>query len=323
MVKKLIKRWVLFTVIAAVGTFLVIVIGICHGNNRAEDTNEAEQKANVSQPAQKPIIIWYHNISRDTPAATEIALSSGLVSHVMIKSMHRKDYDKEWRKMPKVVKAIEVVKRYKAKLIWNQSLWPLYGIEQSSKEDLFDPNYYIKEIQTFRSEGLTLGADFVAVDTEPYGYSPIKKYLKGGGKLTREQTERLKNVIKQVVKTVGTVDFVLPAGSMNESHPYNILSELGRYGIAENTYFSNLKVIKKIKYPYEIFGAYINTVPDRPGHPYSPYFTIQEIFEKSHLWSDKKGLFLYPKEHHALAVAKELLAYSKSLPDVNSVETTN
>ena len=45
-----------------------------------------------------------------------------------------------------------------------------------------------------------------------------------------------------------------------------------------------------------------------------PLYTVPEIFEKSQLWSAKKGLYLYSKEGESMAVAHELVKYSKSLP---------
>ncbi len=59
----------------------------------------------------------------------------------------------------------------------------------------------------------------------------------------------------------------------------------------------------------------------RPEKPNAPYFLVSDVFEKSWLWSDKKGVFLYTDRKKALAVAKELLAYANKLPKVGTVET--
>jgi len=286
---------------------LVALTTRCTGDERSVAPNQTTKKEQA-----KPIVIWFYTIHRDKPIALETALSSGLISHVMMKFTHRKD--RNWKKSENAHLALALIRKYKAKLIWARSVWPYYNIADSSSEDLFDPDYYFQEIQALRAEARGQKADFVALDTEPYGYTPMKKYLRGYDKLTGRQREQLSRVIEQVTKAAGKVDFVLPAGSLASTHPYNILAGLGRYRIAENTYYNNEKNIKAIKYPYEIFGAYLNTVRENPDYPKSPFFTVRDVFEKSHLWSAKKGLFLYPKENKALEVARELAAYAKTLP---------
>ena len=37
-------------------------------------------------------------------------------------------------------------------------------------------------------------------------------------------------------------------------------------------------------------------------------------FDNSYLWSNKKGIFLYPRERNADAVARELVKYARNLP---------
>ncbi|HUU41245.1 MAG TPA: hypothetical protein VMW42_09900, partial [Desulfatiglandales bacterium] len=78
-------------------------------------------------------------------------------------------------------------------------------------------------------------------------------------------------------------------------------------------FYANYKRIKHIKVPYEIFGAYVNTTRENKNYPKLPYFTIAEIFDNSQLWSDKKGLFIYPLENKAELIAKDLVKYSRKL----------
>ena len=82
------------------------------------DVNETSQ-ASVTQPQ----IIWFHSVSSNDPASLKLALSSGMVSHVLMLYMHRNDAD---FRDEKVQYATRLVKAYGAKLIWCRDLWPYY-----------------------------------------------------------------------------------------------------------------------------------------------------------------------------------------------------
>jgi hypothetical protein len=289
---------------------------ICAASCKADevkDPNASSQSGTRADPNRKPIIIWHYHSIRDPIESLNLALSSGLITHVSIGgTLHRKDLD--YKKNAKALEAIKIAKSFGAEVIWVRPLWPLYSVEESSPEDLFDPDYYIREITILRDEKKAVGADFVALDQEAYGNTPLKKYLRGRNPLTESQRKRLENVIEQVIKTTGKVDFVLPAGIVFPLEPANILSRLGMNRISETTYYDNAALRARIQYPYEIFGVYLNTVKENKDIPNLPLYLVSEIFENPQLWSDKKGLFLFPKEYNALAVAKELVAYSKKLP---------
>lgn len=255
------------------------------------------------------ILIWYHNVHRDSPRALRTAISSGLVSDVMIKCLNRKDFDFERERC--AIEAVEIAREFGVGIIWSRAFWPAYKLAESRLEDLFDSKYYVNEIRIIRREGGAVGANSVALDVEAYGHSPIKRYMKGDERFSFREAMRLKSVIDRVTKIVGKVDFLMPAGSNRVSHPYNCISSLANSRISEHTYYANEKILKSIKYPYEIFGVYLNTVKENPMSPRLPYYLVPEIFAKSYLWSNKKGLFLYPKEGNSLAVAKELVNYSK------------
>lgn len=286
-------------------------------SDKTKDPNKSASNSETVKEKEKPIIIWFHNGVTDSPKALKLALSSNLITHVMIKYMHRADAD--WEKKLEVRRAIEIVKNSDAQLIWCRNMWTYYNNKNAKKEDLFDPNYYIKEILALRAEASKMGADSVAFDLEAYGNSPMCAYMKGDVTLSGEDLQGLKSVIKKVINEAGKVDFILPAGWRGNRMPYDILAELGANRISESTYYFNYERIKKIKTPYEIFGAYVNTSRRREVNPSSPYFLASDVFENSHLWSDKKGLFLYPREKNALAVAKELAAYSRTLPYKNEM----
>jgi len=256
----------------------------------------------------KPIIIWHYRTQRHSVDSLRYAISSGLITHVNFSVGSRTS---DTLRKTATREAIEMVRKANVKVILTRSLWS--GLN-TDRGDIFRPGFYIKEIRRLRAEAKEVGADFAGLDTEPWGRTPIVPFFKGKGKLSIEERQLLKDTIAKVVETCGKVDFLWPAGALRQGSPYNIIAELGEMRIAESTYFNNEKTIKSIKYPYEIFGAYVNTVRKRENGSGSPYFLVSDIFEKSRLWSGKKGLFLYPKERKVLAVAKALVSYSKSVP---------
>jgi len=290
-------------------TIVGIILTTCIGQN-----NEPEDSGQSAPPRvrDKPIIIWFHGVNYNSFESLKYVLSSGMVTHVMVLYMHRADAN--WKTSDETLQAIKMVKDSKAKLIWCRDLWPYYKNEGIKLSDFFDPNYYVREITYLRAEGKQIGADFVAIDTEPYGYSPMKRYLKSDTLPNTQQRELLRQVIAGVVKRVGKVDFVLPAGTRDLNHPYNILSAVGENRICEGTYYFNYHRLRTINYPYEIFGAYVNTVRENAEHRELPFFLVSDVFEHSELWAGKKGLFLYSDRQGSLKAAMALWYYSKTSP---------
>lgn len=277
----------------------------------AQNIVEPNEKSTISKP--QPIIIWHFSSFWDSLSSLETALSSGLITHVSIGGpLHRKD-DGDPKKMQKALKAIKRCKIAGAKTIWIRWLWPGYSIDRTREEYLFDPNFYIQEINAIRAEGEKIGADFVAFDTEAYGKSPLSAYHKGQQIFKTKDRKRLKYVVEAAINEAGKVDFILPAGWKGNRMPYLILAQLGTNRISESTYYNHER-IKNIKTPYEIFGAYVNTTRENEHSKVLPYFLIHEIFDNSHLWSDKKGLWLYHGKGKAEALAQELVKYARSLP---------
>ncbi len=263
------------------------------------------------QSKKAPIVIWYHNGATDTTESLHIALASGIPNHVMIYARHPREFD--WRTDILIIMAIAIVKASPAKLIWSRCLWPYWDQSEITAEHFFDPEYYIDEIAKVRREAQHMDADFIALDIEAYGDSIMKTYMHRGDWLTVQQQARLQSAIDEAIATQGKVNFIYPAGNYRRpAAPWNIMSGLGENRISEDTYYSNPERIASITYPYEIFGAYLNIVKDRPGYPDRSYYLVPEIFDRAELWAGK-DLFLYPKEGSALVVAKELLTYSKTL----------
>jgi hypothetical protein len=307
LVRKRKRIGVLFALMVAGAVVLAAVKAFAADENGTGETNRNAEMAGATEPNKPPMIIWHYHTIRDKPEALKLALSSGLITHVVLGgTLHRKDRD--YKKQTNASEALTIVKNSGAKLIWVRVLWPL--------EDLFDPDYYIREIQNLRAEAREMGADLVFLDAEPSGNSPIKRYWSHRYRWNSQQRKQLKLAVNRAVKVVGKVDIMRPGGSKRRGHLAEILAELGEYrlsGVGLSTDALRRKPPYEV-FPYEIFAAYLNTAREDPKAPKYTYFLVPEIFENSHLWSDKKGLFLYSKEHNALAVAKELVAYSRQLP---------
>ena len=264
------------------------------------------EATNVQPPVSQPVIIWFHSVSTNPIESLELALSSGLVSDVLMLYMHRNDAD--W-KSDKAQQAIEMVKESKARLIWCRDLWPYYKIKDVKAKDLYDPAYYVEEIKHLRAEADAMGADAVALDIEPYGDSPMKAVLKDKQGRSGVKLNSLKQAIADVIKKSGKVDYILPGGSTTDSHPYNTLSLLGENRISESTYYNQPSRLRRIRYPFEIFGAYVNVQNYNPQYPLLPFYRIPEIFEYSQIWSDRKGVFLYTDGKSSVATAQVLNDY--------------
>ncbi|MHC4664335.1 MAG: hypothetical protein ACYS9T_00055 [Planctomycetota bacterium] len=322
-----IKLWVVFCLLGlSVGFFVISQSCAAVDNNSSSSENNDANKADSVPSQEKPIVIWSHNSWYGSIPALETVLSSGLITHVLVGYMHRNDYRP--KDGPNIRKSIEIVKKSGAKLIWCRPLWEYYAVENSKFEDLFDSSRYIREIRNLRGEGREIGADFIAFDTESSGSSPMRRIFISNNRviLNDRDHRRLELVIEQVIKTTGKIDFILPAGYWGypgHNHPYDVLAKLGKLRIAENTYYDNMRAINAIKYPYEIFGVHLDILKENKRNKYNTYFLPYEIFERSDLWSDKKGIFLYTNTKKSLAVAGELLAYSRSLPVMDRTKSSD
>lgn len=264
-----------------------------------------------------PMVLWTHRIYADSLQSLQTALSSGLVTHVMIKRLHRYDcaIQQYASAEPMVPKSIELCHQYGVPVILARNLWPSWRIRESRESDLYQADYYVKEIQILQNEVKELGADYTGLDTEPYGDSPLKNNIKDFRRYTIWEMNRLKTVIQSVLDTTGQIDFILPAGSNLIEHPYNVIANVGRYRISEHTYYDNEQLIRGIKYPYEIFGAFINTTKKNANQSDAPYYLASEIFEKSERWLGKEGLFLWKEgqknDDHALTLALQMQRWNQ------------
>ena len=260
-------------------------------------------------PVAQPAVIWFHSVSSNSLESLRQALSSQLINHVLMLYMHRNDAD--WRSSEKALAAIDLVKESKAKLIWCRDLWPYYKLKDVQAEDLFDPNYYVTEVKQLRTEAEEMGADLVALDTEPYGDSPLKKYIKNKQAYTAGNFRTLTTTIESALKRLDKVDYVLPAGSTARLHPYNLLSQLGVNRISETTYYNRSDRVARIKYPFEIYGAYVRPYRRNPEHTLLPFYLVTDVFEQSQIWAHKRGVMLYTDGKHCERTALALGQYGQ------------
>lgn len=309
----------------------IYVLGICGSVScvpAAVVPAPAEKRIPNPPERSTPLVIWFHQVNRDSRKTLETALSSGMITHVIFYTSNRWTGDvlQDPNRLADLTWAIGKLKEVGVKSILVRNLWPTRPIGNLDHRILFDPNYYIQEITKLKQESRLYQTDYVGLDIEAYGgaRSPVGSYLRWVSDYRAKDSEiqNLKQVMAQVIQSAGTVDFLYPAGSMRGRHFFNTLSELGRIRIAESTYYDN-EVWKSVRYPYEIFGVYISTRKNNPAQPDNPYYRVEDVFEQSARWSRTKGIFLYPKEDMAPAVAAALAAYSKTLPPAKKTGIEN
>jgi hypothetical protein len=303
----------------SIGGLIVLSLLLIHqamtiNDTTAQDANSGspvtDPNETSSPPVKQPTIIWFHSISSHSPESLRTALSSGLISHVMLLYMHRNDAN--WQD-EKAQEAIALVKASSARLIWCRDLWPYYKNKTLSADAIYDPNYYVHEIFHLRNEALAMEADAVALDCEPYGESVFKPVFKERVARSRVDLVVLRQAVTQAVTQVGKVNYILPGGSTSERHPYNVVCLLGENRICESTYYNRPERLARVTYPYDIFGAYLRPFATNRERPLLPYFTPMDLFTHSELWSHKKGLFLYSDGRNSLATAKSLVQYVEQL----------
>lgn len=289
--KKIINTLGSATVIVAIASALLIVVmllSVTDGDRN--DANAVGEKSGFVGTTDKPIIIWYQDPWRD-PNVVRQVLNHGLFSHVMLVGIHKFD-NPPYHTKPFVKETIRLCKQKGVKVIWTRWLYPGYKFEKFDNKDAFDAMYYVKQIRLLRQEARQIGADLVAFDAEPNAYATMKS-LKHR-KLSRDEFERMQNAIKKAVEMEGPVDFILPAGKSYTRHMYNATRYLGKYVVAEFTYYDRPISPGYSKIPYDIFGAFVSIRKENKDHPHLPFFTPREILERQDLWAHKKGLFIYP-----------------------------
>lgn len=265
-----------------------------------------------AEEESRPIVIWYFHVQDDPLESLELALSSGIPTHVNLyvsnrwtgRILTKPKYQK------KLKEAIDIARQYQAKTILARNLWPTYEMDSFDSSIVYSPDYYTQEIELLREEGQTYNTDYVGLDVEPYGDSPVKKYFDWyeNYQPTEHEAEMLQNSIGHVLAETGTIDFIYPAGSLRDYNYYNTISLLGEMRIAESTYYDN-EVYQLVAYPYQIFGVYVNTQITEQEK--GPYYLVESVFENSARWETKEGIFFYRREGKAYEIADALYQYSQ------------
>lgn len=255
------------------------------------------------------IVIWPFVPSRDRPESLDRALNSGLITHVAIFSGNR--LTSNTLNKPHTRKAIEMAKRADVELILVRYLWPSKPIPQARLEALWNVEFYVQEIERLRAEAARIGAKYTCLDMEAYGRTPIRNRLQSKERFSSKEFARVVDAVKKAVERVGKVDYVLPAGSMRRNHPYNAFALLGQRRISEHTYYDNQEILSSIKYPYEIAGMYMNVTKENKKMPWLSFYLPKEVFgNKAHVWKEKDGLMIWPREHRASEVAQMLMEFA-------------
>ncbi|HDS84754.1 MAG TPA: hypothetical protein ENN97_06125 [Phycisphaerales bacterium] len=272
------------------------------------------------KPLDRPMIFWTHNIYTDSPEALETALSSGLVTHVIMKRLHPYDcvLHQYAKAEPMLPHAVSLCRQYEVPVVLARNLWPSWRTRDTRESTLYRSDYYIQQIEQLRAEAEALEVGFIALDTEPYGDSPLKAVIKEQRNFSRRDLDILNSTIQTVIASIGKIDFIFPAGSNLLDHPYNLMAPMGRYRISEHTYYDDAAIHRNIKYPYEIVGAYIDTSKTNPTHSHLPLFLVDEILDRAELWIGTDGLFLWKESrgrtNHALNLAQQMRQWTRNNP---------
>lgn len=258
---------------------------------------------------QKPRI-WAFTGSRDEAESVRIAIRSGRINRLAIFAGNRvtsNTLDKA-----ETAFAVGYAHQYGIPIILCRFIWETQPGPNTELTVLEDWEYYADQITLLQDEAKSIGARYTMFDTEAYGPTPITGLMRAP---QAEHTGIRFNAIAAVVNTAtrmnGQVDFVLPCGSLTRTwHPYLALAGLGKQRIAEGTYhdrpnINNALAFDDNPYTFDITGMY--TGPTKGENPDMPLFTAAEVFGgDAYLWRRKEGLFIWPLESHAQAVAETL-----------------
>ena len=316
---------------------IVILLRVCfaiksYSSKESNPISLHQQKANDpngSSPAtaSQPIIIWYYTLHHENPEILRTVLSNGIFTHVMLSGIHKDDIpDYSKRPIYKFQEALKICKEAGVKIIWKRWLWPGYNFSNFTEDSVFDPNYYAKQINQIRYETKKIGADYSALDCEPYGKSSLTPMRKRT--LRRSEFEKMTDAVNKAIETKGQVDFVLPAAfpyprhARSFMHFYRPLEKLGKLTIAEHTYYNNPSRLNCENNVFDVFGAYCKKNPFRSESPTAPCFSPREILKRQDLWAHKKGLFIYPgnvRDSLELAIEFSKIKLVKPVPDGNNI----
>lgn len=284
------------------------MLSVCTGCD--SDLTSILQNLNlVDNQTPRSTVIWSFVGSRDESESLATALRSQLITHVAIFAGNR--FTSDALDSTHTVEAIAIAKEAGVKLILVRNIWrskpdPDYGLSV-----LTDVDFYVREMELLREEANRVGADYVAFDTEAYGITSLSEYFRMPGGFVEEDFDAVVGTINQVIGLTGQVDFVLPAGSNKNFHPYRAIAGLGKQRISEHTYYDNEEITDSITYPFEIAGMYVNVTKENKNRHWLAYYLPEEVFgDKAHIWKQRNGLMIWPREYYAAEVARELVIFA-------------
>lgn len=262
--------------------------------------------------AVPPAVIWFHQ-SRLDPNLLRGVLATGEVSHVMISGGDRGTDAND----PNTQLAFQICRQYRAKTIWSRHLWNNFGDFQTLA-DTVDAKFYAGAIAQILSETTALGADYSAIDGEPYSGTPLDHYLDVD--LSQAAFTAMGAAI-QAAALQGQVDYVYPAGTHGRPmRVNNLYPPMGRIRIATSTYWDVPHKNCRITFPFDVFGVNIQPTTLRPGAGTNPYFLPHDIIHRRYLWSaadgaenNVNGLFLYPGSQPYEPVEETALLFAQLL----------
>jgi hypothetical protein len=276
-----------------------MLLGFIFAEGNSSETQACSLRGQSGNPCAGKSIIWYHNIHYSSVDSLRTILQAGFVTHVMLALTHRNDLNHE--NVIELGSAISEINKHAVQIIWTRPLWPVDKLNGFKEASLHQAEYYVQEIQMLRQEAKEVGADLTGLDVEPYGNVPVKRTLKSY--ISKNDLESLKKAVERASEKY-TVDYILPAGSINPGSAYNQLAKLGVYRISEDTYyFYKEEKWRKINYQYDIAGIYLeksngcNTMGEKD---------IRDIISDGLNMNGIAGIFIYPKENNAEEVSSAL-----------------
>ena len=116
---------------------------------------EIEIASPTEVTAKMEIVIWNFHVGRDSQKSLSDAVETNFITHASLYISNRwtglllkKNENRE-----KLKWAIEMCRTHGIKTILVRNLWPTYSVPGADETIIFDPSYYIMEIQNLRKEG--------------------------------------------------------------------------------------------------------------------------------------------------------------------------
>lgn len=268
-----------------------IAIALAAMISYATSVNAQTSEPQADPTARPPeyMVIWRHGVWLE-PSSVRTVARAPLVSHIMAVGLShddRPDYGRDTK--------LHAVRQYcregGKRLIWSRWLFPGYQVAGFDVEDVYDPDYYIEQIQAIKREKAAVDAVYVGFDAEVYANSPLKTWV--SQPLSQEDYARLVAAVDRAVEVAGKVDMIMPERKLADNYPYNALVRLAERIMSEHTYYDRA-VPDRSQRPYHIFGAALGVSAENPDYAHLPLYTPKEILSRHDRWGECDGVWFYP-----------------------------